>query len=206
METKRILNAANAIKDDLLTCRRVLHQNPEAGPHLPRTAAYVKEQLKSMGYEPVDLCDSGVIATLTGEDTGRCILLRADMDALRVAEKADVPFRSENGCMHACGHDMHAAMLLGAAKLLMQFKDELKGTVKLVFQPDEEGFTGAKTMLAAGVLKNPAPQAGLALHVHSGTPSGLVLCGKGTAMAGCTLFRVTARGGGLSRRDARDGG
>lgn len=116
------------------------------------------------------------------------------MDALKVKEKTDLPFRSENGSMHACGHDMHAAMLLGAARLLKAHQSELKGTVKLVFQPDEEGFTGAKAMLKAGVLEAPKPQAAMALHVNSGTPSGLVLCGKGTFMAGCTLFRIMVKG------------
>ena len=146
-----------------------------------------------LGYEPREL-GGGVVAELTGEDMGRCILLRADMDALKVKEKTDLPFRSENGSMHACGHDMHAAMLLGAARLLKAHQSELKGTVKLVFQPDEEGFTGAKAMLKAGVLEAPKPQAAMALHVNSGTPSGLVLCGKGTFMAGCTLFRITVKG------------
>ena len=148
-----------------------------------------------MGYEPKELA-GGITAEITGSDTGNCVLLRADMDALCVTEQTDLPFRSQNGCMHACGHDMHTAMLLGAAKLLRGHQSELNGTVKLVFQPDEEGFTGAKAMLAAGVLREPAPQAGFALHVHSGTPSGLVLCGEGTFMAGCTLFRVTVHGTG----------
>ena len=95
-----------------------------------------------MGSHPQEL-GGGLTATVTGTDTGRCILLRADMDALRGQEQSGLSFRSENGCMHACGHDMHTAMLLGAARLLMQHRQELSGTVKLVFQPDEEGFTAS---------------------------------------------------------------
>ena len=129
-------------------------------------------------------------------DDSKTILLRADMDALAIKEEAPVDFASQNGFMHACGHDMHATMLLGAAKLLKAHERELKGNVKFVFQPDEEGFTGAKTMLAAGVLENPKVDAGMALHVNSGTPSGMFLCGQGVCMAGCTLFKIKVKGTG----------
>lgn len=196
IDAQQVLAAARAQQDTIIAHRRALHQNPEVGPHLPKTTAYVMQALRELGYEPKQICDSGIVATVTGKDTGRCILLRADMDALAVREQADVPFRSQNGAMHACGHDMHTAMLLGTAALLKEYQAELGGTVKLVFQPDEEGFTGAKAMLKAGVLRDPVPQAGLALHVHSGTPSGLLLCGRGTFMAGCTLFRIHVHGKG----------
>ena len=196
MDIQELRREAQTMQPQLTADRRRLHRNPEAGAVLPETVAYVKERLTEMGYHPQEL-GGGLTATVTGTDTGRCILLRADMDALRGQEQSGLPFRSENGCMHACGHDMHTAMLLGAARLLMQHRQELSGTVKLVFQPDEEGFTGAKSMLAAGVLKDaPSPKAALALHVNSGTPSGMVLCGRGTFMAGCTLFRISVRGTG----------
>ena len=194
IEAKTILDLAEQFKEGMVADRREIHKNPEVGACLPKTKEYVKKRLSEMGYEPVEICESGIVATITGEDTGKCILLRADMDGLKVQERTELDFKSENGNMHACGHDMHTAMLLGAAKLLKEQEKELKGTVKLVFQPDEEGFTGAKTMLKSGVLQNPAPEAGLALHVHSGSPSGLVLCGRGTCMAGCTLFRVRVKG------------
>lgn len=188
-----ILTAAKGIEEQIREDRRQIHREPEVGRDLPRTTAYVVRRLEQMGYQP-RLLGGGVMAEITGKNTGRCILLRADMDALRICEKTDLPFRAENGAMHACGHDMHTAMLLGAAQLLRERREWLNGTVKLVLQPDEEGFTGAKAMLAAGVLRDPQPQAALALHVNSGTPSGLVLCGRGTFMAGCTLFRITVQG------------
>ena len=196
MELRTLLQEAEVMQPEILADRRALHRNPETGAELPETAAYVKRRLEALGYAPRMLA-GGVAAEITGEKTGRCILLRADMDALRIREETALDFRSENGNMHACGHDLHAAMLLGAAGLLQKHRQELAGTVRLAFQPDEEGFTGAKAMLAAGVLREaPQPQAAVALHVHSGTPSGLVLCGRGTFMAGCTIFRVTAEGTG----------
>ncbi len=191
-----MMNQANAIKEDLITFRRTIHSNPEVGEVLPKTTSYVMEKLKEFGYEPQEICESGIVATIEGSEPGKTFLLRADMDALSVKEETECDFKSENGAMHACGHDMHTAMLLGAAKLLKQNQDQIKGTVKLVFQPDEEGFTGAKKMIEAGVLKNPQVDAAMAMHVHSGTPSNLVLCGLGTSIAGCNRFRIVVKGTG----------
>lgn len=187
---------AQGIKGEIVDIRRAIHQCPEQGAVLPVTKKYVSDKLTEYGYEAVEICESGIVATITGKEKGKTFLLRADMDALAIKEEAPVSFASENGYMHACGHDMHTAMLLGAAKLLKKHQNQINGTIKLVFQPDEEGFTGAKSMLSAGVLENPHVDAGMALHVNSGTPSGMVLCGLGTCMAGCTLFRISVKGKG----------
>ncbi|WP_308779841.1 M20 family metallopeptidase [uncultured Clostridium sp.] len=192
----KIIEQAKLIKDDLINYRRTIHSNPEVGAELPKTKAYVIDKLKEFGYDPKEICESGIVATIEGKKTGKTFLLRADMDALPMAEATECDFKSTNGCMHSCGHDMHTTMLLGAAKLLKDNQDEIEGTVKLVFQPDEEGFTGAKKMLAAGVLENPKVDAALAMHVHSGTPSNLVLCGLGTSIAGCNRFRIVVKGTG----------
>lgn len=191
-----IFEAANELKEELIEIRRTIHQCPEVGPVLPKTKEFVMYKLKEFGYEPGEICESGIVATIEGGKPGKTMLLRADMDALAIKEEAPVPFASKNNSMHACGHDMHTTMLLGAAKLLKNHQDDIAGTIKLVFQPDEEGFTGAKTMLKSGVLENPKVDAGMALHVNSGTPSGMVLCGLGTCMAGCTLFRIQVKGKG----------
>ena len=183
LTARDVLAAAREERETILAHRRTIHRCPEVGQELPRTAAYITGELKKLGYQPQAL-GGGLVAAITGKDTGRCVLLRADMDALAGREQSGLDFQSDNGAMHACGHDMHAAMLLGAAALLRKYQAQLNGTVKLVFQPDEEGFTGAKAMLKAGVLEAPRPQTAIALHVNSGTPSGMVLCGRGTFMAG----------------------
>lgn len=192
--SEKILKRAKELYPDILNWRRAIHQNPEVGANLPQTVSFVKERLTEMGYEPREICESTVTAVISGKSGGKCVMLRADMDALKIKEQTELEFKSQNDCMHACGHDMHTAMLLGAAKLLKEFQSEINGTVKLVFQPDEEGFTGAKKMLAAGVLNDPKPDIGFALHVNSSTPSGVVLCGRGRFMAGCTLFRIRVNG------------
>lgn len=193
------LEESKQISNELKEIRRHIHSCPEAGKSLPVTKAFVMDKLNEYGYEPEEICKSGIVAVLRGGQASaesKTILLRSDMDALAIKEEAPVEFASRNGFMHACGHDMHTAMLLGAAKLLKTHEKELKGNVKFVFQPDEEGFTGAKKMLAAGVLENPKADVGMALHVNSGTPSGMFLCGLGVCMAGCTLFKIKVKGTG----------
>ena len=192
----KFMEQANLIKDDIVEFRRTIHKNPEVGDKLPKTKAYVMDKLKEFGYEPEEICESGIVATIKGNKPGKTFLLRADMDALPMAEATECDFKSNNGCMHSCGHDMHTAMLLGAARLLKQNQDQIEGTVKLVFQPDEEGFTGAKKMIEAGVLENPKVDAAMAMHVNSGTPSNLVVCGKGTSIGGCYRFRIVVKGTG----------
>ncbi|MGM9531466.1 M20 metallopeptidase family protein [Intestinibacter sp.] len=191
-----ILEQAKSIKDTIIEYRRTIHANPEVGAELPKTKAYVMDKLREFGYEPQEICESGIVATIEGSKPGKTFLLRADMDALPMQENTSCDFKSNNGSMHACGHDMHTAMLLGAAKLLKDNQDQIEGTVKLVFQPDEEGFTGAKKMIKAGVLENPKVDAAMAMHVHSGSPSNLVLCGLGTSIAGCIRFRINVKGTG----------
>ena len=192
----KFMEQAIAIKDDIVEYRRVIHSNPEVGAELPKTKAYVMDKLREFGYEPEEICESGIVATIEGSKPGKTFLLRADMDALPMAEATDCDFKATNGAMHSCGHDMHTAMLLGAAKLLRQNQDQIEGTVKLVFQPDEEGFTGAKKMIEAGVLQNPKVDAAMAMHVNSGTPSNLVVCGLGTSIGGCNRFRIVVKGTG----------
>lgn len=178
---------------ELLSLRRTLHAQPETGATLPRTTAIVKEALIRYGYKPQEIA-GGIVAILQGKKQGKTLLLRADMDGLPIKEKTDLPFAATNNCMHACGHDMHTTILLGAAKLLKEQEDSLCGTVKLLFQPDEEGFGGAKAMVEAGVLENPKVDGAMALHIASGVPTGKVLCCKGTSMAGCVLFRIRVWG------------
>ena len=190
----KILEQAKKMKDELIEYRRAIHSNPEVGAKLPKTKAFVMEKLREFGYQPIEICESGIVALIQGSKPGKTFLLRADMDALPIKEETKENFKSDNGYMHACGHDMHTAMLLGAAKLLKQNQEQIEGTVKIVFQPDEEGFTGAKTMIKAGVLENPKVDAAMAMHVHSGTPSNVVLCGLGTSIAGCNRFRIVVKG------------
>ena len=183
-------------RDYVISLRRHFHQYPELSMEEYETSKKIKEELDKMGIEYRSAANTGIIATIKGDKPGKTIALRADMDALPMEETPNCEFAATNGAMHSCGHDMHTAMLLGAAKLLKQNQDQIEGTVKLVFQPDEEGFTGAKKMIKAGVLENPKVDAAMAMHVNSGTPSNLVVCGLGTSIGGCNRFRIVVKGTG----------
>lgn len=186
-----LLQEINALQEQMIDDRRWLHQHPETGYDLVETTAYVRKRLESMGYEVSEIIESGLVCT-AGDPTARpCILLRADMDALPLAEQADLPFASTNGNMHACGHDFHATMLLGAAQYLKNHEGELAGCVKLMFQPDEEAVdpretTGNQAMIDAGVLENPQVDAAFAIHV---CPVGVPGCTVGS-IKGTSFFSV----------------
>ncbi len=164
-----MLAAAQAIKEDIIHNRRALHSVAEIGFELPQTVAYIMQRLREYGYEPRQTEKGGIICTVGRP--GKTLLLRADMDALPMPEESGLPFASQNGYCHSCGHDCHAAMLLGAARLLKGLEAELPGTIKFMFQPAEEILSGAAHMIEAGVLENPVVDAALGLHVMTGAES-----------------------------------
>lgn len=148
-----MLKEAMELREQIRADYEHLHACAEVGFGLTETRAYVKKRLLEMGYQPMDCGKAGIVATAGNADTGKSFLLRADMDALHIKEEADLPFRSTNGNMHACGHDAHTAMLLGAAKIIKYHEQELGGLVKFMFQPAEEILEGARDMIAHGVLE-----------------------------------------------------
>lgn len=185
---------AQAISDELIVHRRHIHSHPEAGLHTPATRAYVMERLRDMGLSPRE-CGEGAIADIGSG--GRLFLLRADMDALPIREESGLDFASTTGCAHCCGHDMHTAMLLGAARLLWEDRAALKGRVRLMFQPGEEIMEGAAHMIEQGALE-PMPDAALAYHVGAGRlPVGMYLYNdRDTMMFSMDGFKVTFNGKG----------
>ncbi len=169
------------MKEELVANRRYLHENAEVGLTLPKTRAFIEEKLREYGIEP-KRCGEGVTGCI-GKG-GKVLLLRADMDALAMPEESGLPFASKDpNAAHCCGHDMHATMLLGAAKMLKEHENELKGTVKLMFQPGEENLTGSLNMLEGGILENPKVDAALAYHVGPGQlPIGMFMYNYNSTM------------------------
>ena len=192
------MERATALLPQLTEWRQYLHQHPELGTNLPMTCAFVEARLREMGYDPQPICEGGLVAVLEGGKPGKTILLRADMDALPMDEENDHPFKSQNpGAAHTCGHDIHTAMLLGAAKLLMEDREELCGRVKFMFQPNEEGPGGALLMIESGILENPHVDAAMGAHMIPMIPAGLGGSGTGVVSASSDhlVIRVEGRGG-----------
>lgn len=195
MDAAELLKKAQELAPEIREIRRQIHANPETGMDTEQTAMLVKEKLREMGYDPRDIGTNGVTATIGKQ--GKTFLLRADMDALKMDEESGLPFASQkSGAAHCCGHDMHTAMLLGAAKLLKMYESELNGTVKLLFQPGEENMQGARNMIEAGILENPRVDAAMSLHVNSVVPTGRLLVFTGPACASSDLFTITIKGRG----------
>lgn len=183
---------ARRIQPELVKHRRYFHQNAEVGHDLPLATAYVMSRLRELGYEPQEICQSGIAAQIG--TSGKTVLLRADMDALPMQEESGLPFACQTGCAHTCGHDLHTAALLGTARLLAENRDALCGTVKLMFQPAEEIFQGAKSMIRGGILENPPVDIAFAGHVTPRYPTGTVAVRAGAAMASCYGFRIRIEG------------
>lgn len=194
-----MINKAKEVGKDIINWRRDLHQIPEVGLDLPKTSRYVAEQLDKMGIEYKDKIGvSGIVGLIKGGKPGKTIALRADMDGLPIKEETGLDFASQNGNMHACGHDAHAAILLGVAKVLNENRENLKGNIKLIFQPAEEGPGGAKPMIEDGALENPKVDAVMGLHVGSLTDAkeGSIMVSTGEMMACLDRFSLKLIGSG----------
>lgn len=213
--TGQIRKMAQNIREQIIKDRRFLHQIPEIGTDLPETSAYIKKRLDEMGIAWKDCGgplpavmtedyiaagfprmekETGVVATI-----GRgspCFLLRADIDALPVREDNDLDFKSTNGFGHMCGHDAHAAMLLGAAQILKELEEQIPGTVKLMFQPGEETGAGARLMVEDGLLNDPEPDAAFAIHVQPGDTTGHAGYAVGVNSASLDTFILKIKGKG----------
>jgi amidohydrolase len=206
---QKIIALAEKVEDKVIEWRRHIHQNPELSNREFNTAKYIVKHLKSLGIEvQEEVAYTGVVGILRGKKPGKVVALRADMDALPVTERNDLPFKStvrstyngkETGVMHACGHDSHVAILMGVAEVLSQMKDEIHGTVKFIFQPAEEGAPkgeegGAELMVKEGALKNPDVDAIFGLHISSGLEVGKISYRFGGIMAAAQSFEINVKG------------
>jgi amidohydrolase len=206
---QQINAAAENIEQQVITWRRDFHQNPELSNREFETAKKIAAHLKRLGLEvQTGVAKTGVVGILKGNNPGKVVALRADIDALPVTERNDLPFKSKvvtefmgskTGVMHACGHDTHIAILMGVAEILSKNKDKINGTVKFIFQPAEEGPPpgeegGASLMIKEGVLKNPDVDAIFGLHINSGTPVGTIRYKPEGAMAAVERFVINVQG------------
>ena len=195
MDYHKIKDESMSISDWIISIRRELHEHPELMYEEFKTSELIRRELDKLeiSYKH-PIAETGVLASI-GNGNGPCVALRADMDALPIHEETDVSFKSKiDGKMHACGHDCHVSMLLGAAKLLKGKEDQINGTVKLLFQPAEEGGAGGKLMREEGALKNPAVERIFGLHVWPQMPSGQIGSREGTFLAATSSLNLTVKG------------
>jgi amidohydrolase len=205
----KIDKLSNDIEGKVIEWRRHIHENPELSNREFNTAKYIAKHLRSLGIEVQEgVAKTGIVGLLQGGLPGKVVALRADMDALPVTERNDLPFKSlvtseyngkKTGVMHACGHDTHVAILMGVAEVLSKMKSEIKGTVKFIFQPAEEGAPkgeegGAELMVKENVLKNPDVDAIFGLHINSATDVGTLKYKSGGIMAAAQTFEVNIKG------------
>lgn len=206
---KSLLSDIKSIESKVIEWRHYFHENPELSNREFNTAKKIADHLKNLGLNvTTNVAQTGVIGVLEGDLPGKVVALRADIDALPVTERNDLPFKSivkttflgqETGVMHACGHDTHIAILMGVAEVLSKHKNLIQGTIKFIFQPAEEGVPpgevgGAKQMILEGVLKNPDVNAIFGLHIGSGSPVGTISYKPGGTMAAVERFVVTVKG------------
>ena len=206
---QKLLKDIESIESQVIEWRHYFHQNPELSNREFKTAEKIAAHLKSLGMEvKTGIAKTGVVGILKGSQPGKVVALRADIDGLPVTERNDLPFKSEvkttfldteTGVMHACGHDTHISILMGVAEVLSKNKDKIKGTIKFIFQPAEEGPPpgeegGAKLMIKEGVLKNPDVDVIFGLHINSGTPVGTIKYKSGGTMAAVERFVVNVKG------------
>ena len=204
-----ILTDIKNIESKVIDWRHYFHENPELSNREFKTAKKIADHLESLGIEvQTEVAITGVVGILKGDQPGKVVALRADIDGLPVTERNELPFKSkvkdtflntETGVMHACGHDTHISILMAVAEILSKHKDKIKGTVKFIFQPAEEGPPpgeegGAKLMIKEGVLTNPDVDAIFGLHIDSGTPVGTIRYKSGGTMAAVERFVVDVRG------------
>lgn len=206
---QELMASAEAIEPQVIEWRRDFHEHPELSNREFETAKKIAAHLESLGIEvQTGIAKTGVVGILKGDNPGKVVALRADIDALPVTERNDLPFKSnvkdtflgqETGVMHACGHDTHTAILMGVAQILSNNKDKINGTVKFIFQPAEEGPPpgeegGAKLMIKEGTLKNPDVDAIFGLHINSATPVGTIAYKPGGTMAAVERFVINVKG------------
>jgi len=188
-----VKNEVDELLDHIIDLRRYFHQHPEISKNEYNTASKIEEELKNIGLTPIRVGETGVYAEIVGKNTGKILALRADIDALPISEETDLEFKSVNpGVMHACGHDIHTASLLGAARILYKNKDKINGSIKLIFQQAEEIGFGAKVFIEQGYMNNVDNVFGV--HIASNLKVGTVACVNGANNASVDYFKIHIKG------------